>query len=73
MRHERHCNCDRCRPTSSLSDTVLTAVIMAAGVAFAIMSGSPAIVAAVVALLLGILAFKIFVPIIGPDRPHREK
>jgi len=49
------------------------AVIAAAGVAFAIMSGSPTIVVAVVALLLGVLVCKIGVPMLGPDRRHREK
>lgn len=73
MRHERNCSCDRCRPSSSLSDTILMAVIAAAGVAFAIMSGSPTIVVAVVALLLGVLVCKIGAPMLGPDRRHREK
>lgn len=73
MRHERDCNCDRCRPSSSLSDTILTGVLTVAGVAFAMMSGSTTIVAAIVALLVAVIAFKICAPMLGFDRRRGEK
>ena len=73
MRHEQDCNCDRCEPSSSLSDTILTGVMTVAGVAFAMMSGSTTIVAAVVALLVVVIAFRIGAPMRGAGRQRREK
>lgn len=63
MRHERDCTCDLCRPAPSLSDSILTGVLTITVVAFAIMSGSLAIMATVAALLIAVIAFKIGAPL----------
>lgn len=72
MRHERDCSCEHCRPAASLSDNILMITLGVAGAAFAIMSGSTRIVAAGVALLIAVIAFKIAAPMLG-SRQRRPK
>lgn len=72
MRHERNCSCEHCRPASSLSDNILMITLTLAGSAFAIMSGSTRIVAAAVALLVAVIAFRIAAPMLG-NRQRRPK
>ncbi|KKC27511.1 hypothetical protein [Sphingomonas sp. SRS2] len=73
MRHERNCTCEQCRPEASMSDNILMGVLTLAGVGFAMMWGSTIIVAAVVALLVAVIAFRIFAPTIGADRQRHRK
>lgn len=73
MRHEQDCNCDRCQPSSSISDAILMGLLFLVGVTVAIMSGSKIIVAALSLLLITVAAVKIGLPAPHLPRSKRRK
>lgn len=65
MQHDRGCVCQECTSTSA-TDTVLVGIIMIAGVVVAISTGSKWVVAAALAVLVGLVLRKL-----RTERKHR--
>lgn len=58
MEHDRGCVCQECATTSA-TDTVLIGLVMIGGVVLAITTGSRLVVALAVAVLIGLVIYKL--------------